>query len=62
MEKMLSAKLLRLARRVERIRKQEQPGNFLPRILRGFLGKLGAEHTGLASAIGVAAEENWTTA
>src|SRR5579863_3809294 len=47
---MLNAKLLRLARRMEWIREQQQARN--------QLGLLGAEHGGLASAIGVSAQKN----
>jgi hypothetical protein len=58
-EKMLGAKLLGLARRVQRIGKQEQAGSQISRsLVRIFFRKLGAEHAGLASAVGVAAEKD----
>jgi len=49
---MLGALLLGLARRMQRVGEQEEGGNWL-----GVFCGLGAEHAGLASAIGVAAEE-----
>src|SRR5580704_5914046 len=49
-EEVLRAKLVRLAGRVQRIRKQEQSG--------GFFGRFGAEHAGLPSAVRVAADEH----
>ena len=51
---MLGALLLGLARGMQRIGEQQQAGDEIG----GLVGELGAEHAGLASAIGMAGEED----